>query len=78
MADDEASTTTRFFFDSVYSAAEGLMTVLTDARTDDSSTYEFGFLSAQQVFQSGLLLTGRISKVAAKLEQVPGAVRHDE
>ena len=73
----EPSTSTRFFFDNLSSAAQGLLTVLDDAVLDDSS-YTFGSLSAKQVFESGLLLTGRISRIVGKLEEVPGAVRHDE
>lgn len=75
---DEPTRTTRFFFDSIGSAAEGLLTVLEDAREADSSSYEFGFLSAQQVFTSGLVLTGRILSITTKLEDVAGAVRQDE
>jgi len=72
-----ASSTTRFFFDSVPSAAAGLLAVVLDARTTEKS-YRFGGLDATTVYRSGLLLEGEISEVVEKVEAIPGAVRQDE
>lgn len=65
-------TSTRFLFDSFLAAAEGLITVLMDARTT-SKDYTFSGLNAMQVRTSGLVLTGDIEDIVAKLEQIPGA-----
>lgn len=72
----EAHQSVRFIFDSIESAAEGLLLVLQDARTTQA-TYRFGGLSAGQVLHSGLVIEGQIIDVAQKVEQVAGAVRHD-
>lgn len=71
------SQTSRFYFDSLQAAALGLVTVLEDARSTEA-TYSFGSLSADQVYASGLIVTGDIEGIAAKLEQLEGAIRHDE
>lgn len=73
----QTHSSSRFFFDSLQSATEGLLLVLLDARTTDSQ-YQFSGLSAKQILVSGLLLEGEIFLVASKLEEVPGAVRHNE
>lgn len=67
-----ADTSTRFLFDSFLAAAEGLLTVLTDARSTEKE-YSFSGLNAMQVRTSGLVLTGDIEDIVAKLEQIPGA-----
>jgi hypothetical protein len=72
-----ASTTTRFYFDSIEAAAAGLLTVLLDARTTEHS-YSITGLDATSVFTSGLILTGEIAEVVAKVEDIPGADRQDE
>lgn len=69
--------TTRFFFDSVSDAAAALLTVIEDARQSEHF-YHFGSLSADQVYDSGLLLVGAVDEVAAKLEQMDGAVRYND
>lgn len=69
--------TSRFFFDSVSDAATALVTVLEDARVS-KHFYQFGALSADQVFDSGLLLVGTIDEVAAKLENIDGAIRYND
>lgn len=73
----ETTTTVRFYFDAIGTAAEALIVVLKDARVT-KAFYTFGSLSAQQVLESGLVLSGETTAVAAKLEQLPGATRHDE
>lgn len=69
--------TSRFFFDSLSAAAQGLLTVVLDAR-ETPHFYSFGSLSAKQVLKSGLLLEGQIDAIAYRLEQVPGTIRHNE
>jgi hypothetical protein len=72
-----AVTTTRFFFDSLGAAAEGLIAVLEDARVTDAY-YKFGGLSAKQILASGLRLNGEIDHIASILDDLPGAIRHDD
>lgn len=71
------STTSRFYFDSIDTAAQALLTVLEDAR-ETERYYSFGSLTASQILSSGLLLTGEIDEVVAKLEQIPDVTRYDE
>lgn len=72
-----AETTTRFYFDTYQAAAAGLLAVVLDARTTDKN-YRFGGLDASTVYTSGLRLEGEIDEIVAKVEVLPGAVRHDE
>lgn len=72
-----ASQTTRFFFDGLPVAVKALGIVLADARVT-TAKYTFGGLSAQQILMSGLILEGDITAIAAKLELLPGTMRHDE
>lgn len=65
------------FFDSLGSAARGLEVLLIDARST-SRFYEFEGMSAQQLFNSGLILRGDIEEVCDKLEQVTGAAVYRE
>lgn len=74
---DTAHTTTTFHFDSLEAAAGGLLEVIQDARYT-KTFYKFGGLTAQQVLSSGLRLSGDISEVASKVENIPGAVRYDD
>lgn len=71
------SRTTRFYFESLETAALGLLTVLEDARVT-TATYSFGSLSADQVLASGLILVGDIEEVVSKLDSISGALRYDE
>lgn len=73
----DASTSTRFYFDSLEAAAQALLTVILDARATDSE-YSFGGLSANSLLTSGLILEGDIEEVAAKVEKVPGSSRWDD
>lgn len=66
--------TARYLFDSLGSAADGLITVLKDAR-DSKLQYSFGGLSAQEILSSGLVLQGDLSEVAPKLDAIVGAMR---
>ncbi len=70
-------TRARFYFDSLASAAEALVTVLLDAR-ETEHTYRFGSLNPRQILVSGLLLEGQIDEVSAKLEDLIGVVRYEE
>lgn len=67
----------RFLFDSTEAAAQALLTVLQYARetTDD---FEFGGLTLVSLVESGMWLTGDVSEVAKRLDEVPGAVRQVE
>lgn len=65
----------RFFFDSLESAVDALITVMEDAR-DTDKVYEFGSLSAKQILASGLVIRGEASQVVAKVQKIPGAVLH--
>jgi hypothetical protein len=67
----------RFIFDSIESAARALELVLLDARVTKLK-YRITGLSAQQILQSGILLTGELDEVAAKLKTVPGAAWYNE
>jgi len=67
----------RFFFDNAGSAAEGLRTILLDARTT-TDEYSFSGLTIEKVLSSGILLQGKIFEVAAKLDKIPGALRYNE
>jgi len=71
------SETVRFYFDSFEAAAGGLLTVLLDAR-ETESTYRFGPLDARAVFNSGLVVEGEVTDVAAKVEGLPGVIRQNE
>jgi hypothetical protein len=71
------SESVRFYFDTYQAAAAGLLVVLLDARTTES-TYRFTGLNASTIYTSGLYLEGEIEAVAAKVESIPGAVRQDE
>jgi hypothetical protein len=73
----EATTSARFFFDSLGSAAEALLTCLLDARKTDKN-YRFGQLKAEQILLSGMLVTGQITDISLKLEMIPGVVRYEE
>jgi hypothetical protein len=73
----EQRSTARFYFDTLGSAAEGLLTVLIDARRTDK-VYRFGGLSADEILLSGMLIEGQIETISAKLEKIPGALRHEE
>lgn len=70
------SRTSRVLFDSLADAAAGLLIVLDDARTTKHH-YQFGSLSAEQVYASGLLLIGEVDEVLEKLDQLPGTSRYD-
>lgn len=59
-------------FDSLESAAEGLETVLTDARKTKFS-YSFAGISADQILKSGLILEGEVTEVAEKLQDLEGS-----
>ncbi len=67
----------RFFFDSLGAAASALIVVLEDARVTEHK-YRFGGLKASQILASGLLLKGDIEEIAAKLEDLPGVLRHED
>lgn len=69
--------TVRFYFDSLDAAADALVLLLEDARATRDK-YEFGGLTAGEIFSNGLMIQGKIYRVAKILEQVPGALRHDE
>lgn len=71
------SKSTRFFFDSLQAAAEGLLTVVLHARKTDDQ-YRFGGLSAEQVLASGLIIEGEIDDVASQVEKVAGSTRYDD
>ena len=68
----------RFFFDNLNSAATGLLIVLQHARNNRHLDYRFGPMAASSVLENGLWLEGQIEELADSLEQVSGAVRHDE
>lgn len=68
----------RFFFDDLNSAATGLLIVIQHARNNRHLDYRFGPMSAANVLENGLWLEGQIEELADSLEQVSGAVRHDE
>lgn len=70
-------TSARVLFDSLESAVEGLLTVLEDAR-ETVFNYQFGSLSADQVYASGLILIGEIDEVLEKLSQIEGTTRYDD
>lgn len=72
MSTTETPSSGRVYFDSLGAAAEGLLTVLKDARICDAS-YHFGPLTAQQILASGLHLRGQINKIRGMLEDIPGA-----
>lgn len=59
-------------FDSLESAAEGLETVLTDARMTKFS-YSFAGISADQILKSGLILEGEVTEVTEKLQDLEGS-----
>jgi hypothetical protein len=61
-------------FDSLTAAAEALVVVLEDARESDVY-YKFSPLSAREVLDRGLSLTGDIEIVTEKLDEVAGAAR---
>lgn len=67
----------RFFFDSIGIAALALLEVLEDAR-ETKKWYEFGGLSADQIYQSGLVISGDIDEIATKLENIAGVTRYDD
>lgn len=71
------STSCRYLFDSIGSAAEALDTVLGDARKT-TDFYTFGGLTAQSVLTSGLLLEGQLEGITPKLDKIAGAVRYDD
>lgn len=71
------SKSTRFFFDTLQAAAEGLLTVVLHARVSEDR-YRFGGLSAAQVLASGLILEGEIDEVADQVEKVAGSTRYDD
>lgn len=73
----EAYTTTRFFFTSLADAVEALSVVLDDARNSDKD-YSFGSTSPKQILSSGLILSGDISDVVTKIENLGIGIRHDE
>lgn len=67
----------RFFFDTIGTAALALLEVLEDAR-ETKKWYEFGGLGAEQIYTSGLVISGEIEEIAAKLEKIPGVTRYDD
>lgn len=73
----DASTSTRFYFDTLEAAAQALLTVVLDARSSEHE-YRFGGLSANSLLTSGLILEGDIEEVAAKVEKVSGSSRWDD
>lgn len=70
------STSCRYYFDGLGSAAEALLAVLGHAR-ETTDFYRFGALSAQEIAISGLLLEGELDAVKKILDKIPGAVRYD-
>lgn len=64
--------TGRIMFDSLAAAAQGLRTVLLYARRCEE-TFVFGPLTAQQILDSGLHLSGSTNKIRGMLEDSPGA-----
>lgn len=65
-------TRVRCMFDSLEAAAEGLATVLLDARQTKFS-YSFAGISADQILKSGLILEGDVSEVTEKLQDLEGS-----
>ena len=68
----------RFLFDSLPSAAEGLIMVLEYAREHEDADFRFGPVRARSVLDSGLWIDGTFGTLSDSLEQVSGAVRYDE
>lgn len=68
----------RFFFDSLQSAALGLIALLEHARNNKEVDFRFGPTSAPAILENGLWLDGQIDDLADTLEEISGAVRHDE
>lgn len=64
-------------FDSLEAAAEALLVVMLEARLGDS-VFRFGGLTAAELFSSGLRLDGDIEAVAAKVDQIAGAVDEEQ
>ena len=67
----------RYMFDSLESAAEGLETVLVDARKTKAK-YQFAGISADQILKSGLILEGDIQKIDKKLHELDGSAKFVE
>jgi hypothetical protein len=59
-------------FDTLEAAADGLATVLTDARETDKY-YTFAGISAEQILKSGLILEGDLEEVVDKLQNLEGS-----
>lgn len=72
-----ATTSCRYYFDSIGSAAEALSVVLLNAR-NTKVYYRFGSLSAQQISTSGLHLEGELEEIKSQLDKVSGSVRYDD
>lgn len=68
----------RFLFDSLASAALGLIEVLEYARAHEDKDFRFGPTKAASVLESGLWIDGDILELSDSLDEVSGAVRYDE
>ncbi len=65
-------TRVRCMFDSIESAAQGLVTVLEDARKT-KYFYTFAGISADQILKSGLVIEGDVEEITEKLQDLDGS-----
>lgn len=61
------------YFDSLEAASEGLLRVLTRARSTREN-FEFGPIETDMIMRIGLTITGDVDKLLEDLLKVPGAV----
>lgn len=70
--DTYTHSTLKVLFDSYVSAAEGLLTVLEDARST-TSVYTIHGLSIDQILKNGLILSGDVDDISSKVGLVVGS-----
>lgn len=67
----------RVMFESIDVAVEVLLKVLTHARTT-TQNYTFGALSAEQIYDSGLVIMGDAEDLVEQIEAIDGTTVYAE